>query len=168
MSCWAFSAIASIESAHFLATKQLVSLDTVDEGCKGGLSENEFQFVVGNGGVTTEETYPYTGFAGSCNANSADTLMKAVSKTPVTVGSDQQLPALQEWNYFWSMQRFAGSRIGYGIKGGMPSWIIKNTSWGEDGFMKFEQKDGDGMCGMDGDSSYPTTSVKYQIYIPCS
>ncbi|XP_024525848.1 ervatamin-B [Selaginella moellendorffii] len=126
MSCWAFSAIASIESAHFLATKQLVSLDTVDEGCKGGLSENEFQFVVGNGGVTTEETYPYTGFAGSCNANRL---------------------------------RFAGSRIGYGIKGGMPSWIIKNTSWGEDGFMKFEQKDGDGMCGMDGDSSYPTTSV---------
>ncbi|EFJ33823.1 hypothetical protein SELMODRAFT_406652 [Selaginella moellendorffii] len=157
-SCWAFSAIASIESAHFLATNQLVSLseqqlidcDTVDEGCQ-------------------EEAYPYTGLAGSCNANKnkvaeitgfnvvtkdkADALMKAVSKTPVTVGicgSDQNF---QNYRSGILSGQCCNSRdhvvlvIGYGTEGGMPYWIIKNswgTSWGEDGFMKIEKKDGEG------------------------
>ncbi|XP_002977185.2 senescence-specific cysteine protease SAG39 [Selaginella moellendorffii] len=177
-SCWAFSAIASIESAHFLATKELVSLseqqlidcDTVDQGCQGGFPEDAFKFVVENGGVTTEEAYPYTGFAGSCNANknkvveitgykdvtkdSADALMKAVSKTPVTVGicgSDQNF---QNYRSGILSGQCSNSRdhavlvIGYGTEGGMPYWIIKNswgTSWGENGFMKIKKKDGEGM-----------------------
>ncbi|XP_002977181.2 ervatamin-B [Selaginella moellendorffii] len=192
-SCWAFSAIASIESAHFLATKELVSLseqqlmdcDTVDAGCDGGLMETAFKFVVKNGGVTTEAAYPYTGSVGSCNANkaknkvaeitgfkvvtedSADALMKAVSKTPVTVsicGSDENFQNYKSGILSGKCDDSLDHGvllIGYGTEGGMPYWIIKNswgTSWGEDGFMKIERKDGDGMCGMNGDSSYPTTS----------
>ncbi|XP_002977050.2 ervatamin-B [Selaginella moellendorffii] len=190
-SCWAFSAIASIESAHFLATKELVSLseqqlidcDTVDQGCQGGFPEDAFKFVVENGGVTTEEAYPYTGFAGSCNANknkvveitgykdvtkdSADALMKAVSKTPVTVGicgSDQNFQNYRSGilsGHCSNSRDHAVLVIGYGTEGGMPYWIIKNswgTSWGEDGFMRIKKEDGEGMCGMNGQSSYPTTS----------
>ena len=45
-SCWAFSAAASIESAHFIATGKLLSLseqqfvdcDTASHGCNGGTS----------------------------------------------------------------------------------------------------------------------------------
>ncbi|XP_024537799.1 actinidain [Selaginella moellendorffii] len=91
----------------------------------GGFPEDAFKFVVENGGVTTEEAYPYTGFAGSCNAN------KGILSGQCGNSRDHAVLV-----------------IGYGTEGGMPYWIIKNswgTSWGEDGFMKIKKKDGEGM-----------------------
>jgi cysteine peptidase B len=78
-SCWAFATTETIESAWAkagndiveLSPQQIVSCDTTygDMGCSGGLPSQAYQYVIDNGGVTTEAEYPYTsgnGVTGTC------------------------------------------------------------------------------------------------------
>jgi len=76
-SCWAFSAIGSVESAWALAGNALVSLSEqqlVDcskaqgnQGCQGGLMDNAFNYIIAQKSICTEDSYPYTGVdTGSC------------------------------------------------------------------------------------------------------
>lgn len=68
-SCWAFSAVANMEAQHFIATgvltklseQELVSCDTQDGGCQGGLMDQAFSFVETqrSGEVVTDRFYPY-------------------------------------------------------------------------------------------------------------
>lgn len=67
-SCWDFSAIGVLESAHAIETGKLVSLseqeildcDNSNHGCKGGWPNGAFKYVQNNlHGVCTEESYPY-------------------------------------------------------------------------------------------------------------
>ena len=72
-SCWAFSAVAAIESAWAIAGNPLVSLSEeflVDcdqpqspGGCDGGFDQQAYQFVIKNG-IDKEATYPYTAGGG--------------------------------------------------------------------------------------------------------
>jgi len=68
-SCWAFSATETIESAVYMATKQLppnlapqqiVSCDSTDAGCNGGNPVTAYQYVEKAGGLDVESDYPYT------------------------------------------------------------------------------------------------------------
>ncbi|XP_058181488.1 senescence-specific cysteine protease SAG39-like [Rhododendron vialii] len=115
-SCWAFSAVASMEGIVELTTGKLISLseqelvdcDTSgeDRGCNGGFMDGAFQFIIHNQGPTTETNYPYQGTDGTCNereaanhsakiigyedvpANSESALLKAVANQPVSVAID--------------------------------------------------------------------------------
>ncbi|KAJ4797546.1 hypothetical protein LUZ62_048792 [Rhynchospora pubera] len=109
--CWAFSAVAAMESIVKLKTGQLMSLseqevlDCTGNGmsCEGGTMEAAFSFIARNRGLTTESNYPYTRNQGYCNSRrrsasaatirgyeevprSEAALLNAVANQPVSAG----------------------------------------------------------------------------------
>jgi len=111
--CWSFSATGAIEGINKIKTGSLVSLSeqelidcdrSYNDGCGGGLMDYAYKFVVKNGGLDTEDDYPYRQVDGTCNknklkrhvvtidgykdvpANKEDLLLQAVSQQPISVG----------------------------------------------------------------------------------
>ncbi|XP_068660094.1 senescence-specific cysteine protease SAG39-like [Aristolochia californica] len=194
--CWAFSAVAAMEGATKLSSGKLVSLseqelvdcDTrgVDQGCNGGLMDDAFKFILHNGGLTTETTYPYEGVDGKCNskkeassaakisgfedvpANSESALLKAAANQPVSVAIDAGGIPFQ----LYSGGVFTGpcgtsldhgvTVVGYGTTSdGTMYWLVKNSwgsSWGEDGYIRMQRNVDakEGLCGIVMEASYPT------------
>ena len=79
-SCWAFSAVSSVESMHAIKTgslqrgseQQLVDCShTYNYGCQGGMYDRAWNDLRTMGGLQTESSYPYTGAQGSCRFNKA-------------------------------------------------------------------------------------------------
>ena len=78
--CWAFSTIGNIEGQWFLSTGDLTDLSEeylvdcdgtsdgthADCGVFGGWPYLAYQYIIENGGVPTEETWPYCSGNGSC------------------------------------------------------------------------------------------------------
>lgn len=94
-SCWAFSAVSSMESAHALATGHLVelseqelvdcSLSEGDAGCEGGWMDNGFQFVIDQHGIDTEKSYPYVAMDESCRSYEKNKTIGATIRSYVDV-----------------------------------------------------------------------------------
>lgn len=85
-SCWAFSTTGSVEGINQIVTgdmisvseQELVDCDTsYNQGCNGGLMDYAFEFIIKNGGIDTEEDYPYTGKDGRCDSVRVCTLLKS-------------------------------------------------------------------------------------------
>ena len=121
-SCWAFSAVGSMEGAHSKATGNLVSLsesqivdcdvNSTDEGCDGGWMDGAFKYVIQNGGIDSEIKYPYVPVDNSCQFNKSEVvasfssfvdvsggengLKKAVANVgPISVAIDASNPSFQ-------------------------------------------------------------------------
>ena len=75
-SCWAFSTVGNIEGQKFLATntsaqlseEHLVDCDDKDCGVFGGWPYNAYQYIIGAGGIPSEEDQPYCSGTGGCYA----------------------------------------------------------------------------------------------------
>jgi C1A family cysteine protease len=185
-----------VEGIVKLSTGKLISLseqelvdcdvDGMDQGCEGGLMDNAFEFIIDNGGLTTEGNYPYTGTDGSCNsnkesnaaasitgyedvpANDEASLQKAVAAQPVSIALDGGDNLFR----FYKGGILSGDcgteldhgivAVGYGVASdGTKYWVMKNswgTTWGEKGFIRMERdiSDEQGLCGLAMQPSYPT------------
>jgi len=75
-SCWAFSAIAALESAakifgsalYSLSEQQLVDCSTAqgNQGCDGGWMDSAYDYIIKVGGIETETNYPYRAVDQKC------------------------------------------------------------------------------------------------------
>ena len=189
-SCWAFSTTGSIEGQWFLSGKtltpvseqELVSCDTVDSGCSGGLMDNAFGWLVSarSGSIVTEASYPYV--SGNGNAPKCASTGKPVG---ATIKGHQDIAKNEVQMAAWmtksgpiaiavdatSFQSYTGGiltkcvsqqidhgvlLVGYGTSGAVNYWIIKNSwaaSWGEAGYIRVKQ--GSNQCLI---TSYPCSA----------
>jgi C1A family cysteine protease len=165
-SCWSFSATGALEGAYQIkygtlvsfSEQNLVSCDTIDSACNGGLMDNAFTWTKTNGGLCTEAGYPYTsgttGQKGTCTTtctkntavapksftdvakNSDSALMSALAIQPVSVAIQANQPAFQLYKS-GVLTGTCGSNLDHGVLAvgygtytdGTPYYKVKN-SWG--------------------------------------
>ncbi|KAK3143408.1 hypothetical protein QOZ80_4AG0299950 [Eleusine coracana subsp. coracana] len=172
-SCWAFSAIGAVEGVNQIATGELVTLseqELVDcskngqnSGCNGGMMDDAFAFIARNGGIDSDEDYPYTGRDGKCD------LVKKGRKV-VSIDGFEDVPCNDEK----SLQKagvFTGRcgtsldhgvvAVGYGTdEDGKDYWLVRNSwgpDWGEAGYIRMARNvtSRAGKCGIAMEASYP-------------
>jgi len=193
-SCWAFSTTGAIEGRSFISSGKLISLseqDLVDcskqnSGCNGGLMDYAFEFVESNGGLCTEEDYPYVAYQhwrceeDSCTKAdpitgymdvraSTSALEAACSQGPVSIAIEADQSSFQQYTGGVLTASCGTSLdhgvllVGYGTEGVNDYWKVKNSwgkYWGESGYIKLcrncNANNGDGQCGILMSASYPT------------
>jgi len=171
-SCWAFSATGATESAVAIATGKLVSLSEqqlVDcsgsygnEGCNGGIMQDAFEYIIHEGGLCSEDEYPYKGVDGTCKSSSCGTkydaiksyndvvkdneadLETAVVSQPQSVAVEADQSTFQFYSKGTIMTGNCGTAtdhgvliVGYGVSGDQEYWKVKNswgTTWGDAGY----------------------------------
>lgn len=102
-SCWAFSAVGSLEGQHFKSTGKLVSLseqNLVDcsgkygnQGCNGGLMDQAFDYIKDNKGIDTEASYPYKAEDQKCKFKAASVGATLTGYTDIKQGDETDLTA---------------------------------------------------------------------------
>jgi len=166
-SCWAFAATGDMEGTWKLKTGQLVSLSeeeiiscaTSALGCQGGIMSDAYEFVIKNGGISSEAQVPYAGKVTACNTTVNGTAASISGWTLLEVSSPEKLKtavqslgpiavainAYQMMFYKSGIDVCMNSRpvnhgvllVGYGHQNGEDYWIIKNSwgpNWGQNGY----------------------------------
>nr|TKW00950.1 hypothetical protein SEVIR_8G146800v2 [Setaria viridis] len=158
-SCWAFTSVATMESAQAIRTRTvppllseqlLVDCDGYDLGCRGGFLGNAFRWVIQIGGITWAPLYPYIGMSGMCQrfkpaavrlrsyrwvVPNEVSLMQAVAQQPV----EHYYGGVYDGRCFWNGVYIGGACgtapshaiaiVGYGTKPGGTKYWIGKNSW---------------------------------------
>lgn len=100
-------------------------------------------------------------------SNSVSQLKAAIDRQPVSVSVAASSTAFGSYSHGILTHGcghdvdHAVLAVGYGqSSSGKEYYIVKNswtTSWGEDGYVRIAVKDGEGVCSIQSDSSYPST-----------
>jgi C1A family cysteine protease len=168
-SCWAFSTTGSVEGVNFIKTGKLVSVSEEElvscskegnAGCEGGLMENAMKWIVANGGIDSEDDWPYHAEAGKCGwfarrfrksvkidgfvdvpPNDEAALEKAVAMQPVSVAIEADHRSFQLYAGGVYASDDCGTDLDHGVlvvgygfdehaSGHKHFWKVKN-SWGD-------------------------------------
>jgi hypothetical protein len=177
-SCWSFSTTGALEGIYSIQTgklisfseQQLVDCDNFkhggkDHGCNGGLMDNAFSWIHKNGGLCSEETYPYISQSGdtqACQTTCAlvpksqiqswvdvqptdQALMTTIAQQPVSIAieADQRDFQLYESGVFTGKCGTTLDHgvlvVGYGTENNNDFYLVKNswgTTWGDQGYIK--------------------------------
>merc|ERR1712117_328199 len=151
-----------------LSEQNLVDCDPIDSGCNGGLMENAFRWMIKNGGINTEEDYPYEARDKSCrfdenkptytisdykeiNEQDEDDLTeKIATEGPISV-------AIDAGKFSFQLYHSGVLAFGYGTEGSDDFYWVKNswgTGWGDNGYIKMSRGRGNN-CGIATDASWP-------------
>ena len=87
VSCWAFAAVATVESLNAMVTGTLISLseqeivDCDDQGthCRPGNTAKAYKYIVRNGGIDADSNYPYVKVQQECNIDRVSTLSSCLT-----------------------------------------------------------------------------------------
>nr|KJB82995.1 hypothetical protein B456_013G224100 [Gossypium raimondii] len=100
-SCWTFSTTGALEAAYHQAFGKGISLSEqqlVDcagafnnFGCHGGLPSQAFEYIKYNGGLDTEEAYPYTAKDGKCKFSPENVGVQVIDSVNITLGAEDEL-----------------------------------------------------------------------------
>ncbi|CAG9333048.1 unnamed protein product [Blepharisma stoltei] len=190
--CWAFATTGSCESAWFLAGHNLTSLSEQqlmdcsysygNLACGGGTMTQAMKYVVKNGGITSEDNYPYTAHDGLCNqakekqfaatftsykvvkADDVQQMQIAVAQQPIRVSVEADQNA---WQLYKGgiVSSDCGTNldhevlvVGYNQLNSPQYWKVKNswgTTWGEAGYIRIAIVAGRGVCGIQMQPAYP-------------
>ena len=93
----------------------------------------------------------------------------AIAKQPVSVTVEADTDSFQMYtggildsNHCWNTENLdhAIAAVGYGTENGQEYYIVRNSwgaDWGVAGYIKIAAVEGDGICGIQMLSSYPST-----------
>jgi len=164
-----------------LAEQQLVDCagSEGNQGCNGGLMDYGFAYIIKNGGIGAEASYPYTARDGTCKkvasvatitgfkdvpANNEAELLKALQLGPVSVAVEADKSVFQFYHDGVLDNKACGTNLDHGITlvgagtlGGKDYWNVKNSwgaSWGKAGYIMMVQ--GKNQCGISLAASYST------------
>jgi cathepsin L len=191
-SCWSFSASGAVEGVWAL-NNTLVPLSEQNlmdcsrsygnYGCNGGLMDNAFKYIIANGGIDTEASYPYqqtTSYVCKYSAankgasirsyrtvtsGSEAALQNAVAYRPVSVAIDASLYSFQLYTggYYYDAKCSSTAlnhgvlAVGYGSGTSGAFWIVKNswgTGWGDQGYI-YMARNKSNNCGIATQASFP-------------
>ncbi|OMO99947.1 hypothetical protein CCACVL1_03541 [Corchorus capsularis] len=123
-SCWTFSTTEALEAAYHQAFGKGISLSEqqlVDYagafnnfGCNGGLPSQAFEYIKYNGGLVTEEAYPYTGKNGVRKFSSENVSVKVFDSINITLISSNTIFLKLFWGTpIWPSPRFEHPAVVY-------------------------------------------------------
>jgi len=179
-----------MESANAQATGKLIELSEQnlvdcsgpegDQGCNGGLPDYAFNYTIVNGGIDTEDSYPYIGQDEKCEFKKGSVGLVLKNYTDVFPGDEMALTDAVSQRVVsvgieatFELQMYAGgifstpcevpaqlnhgvAIVGYGSENEKDFWIVKNSwgeDWGEQGYFRFAK--GHNLCGIANLASYP-------------
>jgi len=176
-----------------MKTKSLVSLSEQNLmdcswahgnlACDGGTMPSAFKYIIGNKGIDTEASYPYTGKSSLiCHYKAADigatisdyktiaagsesALAEALNVQPVSIAIDASHNSFQLYKSGVYYEPSCSSSnldhgvlaVGYGTVNNTDFWIVKNswgTSWGLTGYIQMARNRNNN-CGIATNGAYP-------------
>ncbi|XP_017077360.1 cathepsin L-like [Drosophila eugracilis] len=193
-SCWAHVTAGALEGQHFRKTGKLISLSPQhlldcsnsygNHGCLGGSMAESIDYIKDNGGIATEQSYPYRGLQGECNMERAmigatssgyvhipqgdeKKLAEAVAFFgPVIAAIDSSHPSFKLYSRGVYEEPACNATalnhavlvVGFGTtKNGKEYWLVKNSwgkKWGINGYIKM-LRNANNHCGIASVAIYP-------------